>query len=195
VTSTDDYGDVVVHSEGSLLFDAVSAAPSKGDVKALITPQMQQQTAAQYYQTFEQNGFQYGPSFRPVNTFWSDGSKAIAKLALDNACLSDFDEYLLHPSLIDGALQTVVGLISVTTSGTPYMPFVLNEVLIHRPLTANCYAVAEFAEDGQQADIKKFNIAIVSESGEVLVSLNEFYVRALVEATEEPENEHDAVFS
>lgn len=194
VTSVDDYGDVQVHSEGSLLFDVVAPVPSKGDVNAIITANMAQQNTEQYYQAFEQNGFNYGPSFRPVETFWSDGNKAVAKLALDAARQRDFDEYVLHPSLIDGALQTVVGLISVNTDGTPYMPFVLNEVLIHRPLTANCYAIAEFAEDGQQADIKKFNIAIVSESGEVLVSLNEFYVRALVQDAE-PENEHDAVFS
>jgi len=53
-------------------------------------------------------------------------------------------------------------------------------VAILRPLRETCYAYVEAAaSNGAGGDIKQFNIAMLSDSGDVLVRLNNFYVRAL----------------
>ncbi|UAA37463.1 SDR family NAD(P)-dependent oxidoreductase [Paraneptunicella aestuarii] len=191
VTSLDEDYEKVVHSEGRLYFESdvdVSAELNKAmnkkvPLKALRDQCPMQRNGAYYYKTFAEFGFGYGPGFQTIQEFYGNQNYAITKLKVDDSLMNDFEQFILHPSLIDGALQTVVGLIGSVQPGTPYLPFALDEVLILRPLTQTCYAHVEFAEPGQvDSPMKKFNIQLLNERGEVLAKLKNFYVRALVTA-------------
>ncbi|MET0497715.1 MAG: polyketide synthase dehydratase domain-containing protein [Steroidobacteraceae bacterium] len=83
--------------------------------------------------------------------------------------------------LLDGALQTVLGIAAEAEAVTPYVPFALDNGEILRPLTAICYAYAEMAtsEHSRSGDIRQCNSRLLSEGADALVRLNRFYVRAL----------------
>lgn len=86
----------------------------------------------------------------------------------------------LYAGLIDGALQTVAGLVGSVEPGAPKLPFALDEVEIIRPLPQSCYAYVELAdsEDDAPADVRKLNIQMLNERGEILVRLKNLHVRA-----------------
>jgi hypothetical protein len=74
------------------------------------------------------------------------------------------------------------------TSPTPYVPFALDEIDIVRPIPQVCYALAELAGSREQnyAGVRKFNIRLLNEGGEVLVTFKNLFVRALANAEARP---------
>jgi hypothetical protein len=63
----------------------------------------------------------------------------------------------------------------------PHLPFALDEVDIVRPLPQTCYAYVEFADfrQGSHSGVRKFNIRILNESGDLLIAFKNLYVRPL----------------
>jgi len=185
ISSLDSDYQRVVHSEGRLIFqDDEHPIEFKDDnvsVHTLIEQCSEKQSGVQLYQKFNSHGFNYRETFQTIKDFYASPSFALSKLQLSSSLNEDFYRYLLHPSLIDGALQTVIGLLGAGSTNTPYLPFALDEVELFRPLTPTCYAYVEAAdgEDNTQSEIKKFNIKILNENGNLLLKLNNFYVRAL----------------
>jgi hypothetical protein len=94
---------------------------------------------------------------------------------------ADFSQFILHPSIIDGALQTIGCLLNPGTAATPYLPFALDELELVKPVVSTCYAYAERVEvpGKDRAGVMKFNIRILSERGDVLVRMNNLCVRPL----------------
>jgi hypothetical protein len=134
-----------------------------------------------YYEKLGEHGLYYGSSFQTVQELYINESFALAKLELAEQLKGEFAQYMLHPSLIDGALQTVAGLVGDRAGRVPYVPFALDELEIIRPVPQTCYAYAERA-DGYtpgHAGVTKFNIRLLNESGDVLIRLRNLYVRPL----------------
>ena len=115
-------------------------------------------------------------------------SRLRSRLKLAEHLHGGFEQFILHPSLVDGALQTVAGLLGNLTSelasAAPYVPFALDEIDMARPLPLACYALAELAGPREQsyAGVRKFNIRLLNEGGEVLVTFKNLFVRALANA-------------
>src|SRR5690606_5883643 len=120
------------------------------------------------------------PAFKTIQEFYVNGSFALSRLKLADHLKTGSDQFILHPCIIDGALQTVSGLVGRLESAVPHVPFAIDEIEIFRSLPHTCYAYAELVDPGvrPRADIKKFNIKIVNEGGEILVNIKNFYVRA-----------------
>jgi polyketide synthase PksN len=182
ISSFDDENQAVPHSEGRLIFsegteaiavDRVSIEELKGQCAKGDDP-------AAFYEKFRRLGLHYGPAFRTVQEIWVNGSIALSRLAISDQLKHDFESYVLHPSLIDGALQTVAGLVGAWEPATPYLPFALDEVQLLQPLPQLCYAhVSRAAGERSAGGIRKFDIQLLSESGELLVRLKNLFVRAL----------------
>jgi acyl transferase domain-containing protein len=182
----------VLHCEGRALFDAGSADHGHGS-GAAAPPSLSAwrqrcgefRDGAHYYRVFQNLGFDYGPTFRVIDSVAIGDGCALARLALDPSLSKDFEQYVLHPTLIDGALQAVVALLATEEGGVPHLPFAIDEIEILGSLTPNCHALVERVGDahGAGAGILQFNIHLLSESGESLVKITHFHVRALVPTT------------
>ncbi|MEW5803368.1 MAG: thioester reductase domain-containing protein [bacterium] len=139
------------------------------------------------YRLFRTKGFAYGPRFQAIQKLWSTGTEALSFLVLplDSSHGADgFHDFELHPSLMDGALQTVIGLLGANDADSIYLPFALGEVELIRPLVSPCYAYGAMIGDRNAVNtassrVKSFNILIVDEAGHVLVRIKDFSLRAL----------------
>ena len=181
IVSYDEEQEPVVHSEGRVLYGAPSRV---GQRTAYCLPELLARTQRTVqgddcYRQLAAFGLRYGPSFQTIERLHVGPGFALAHLVLAAELSAGFDQYILHPCLIDGALQAVIGIAQGGEQDTPYLPFALDEVEIVRPLSETCYAYVEQADGGAGADIRQFNIRLLSETGDVLVRLNNFYVRAL----------------
>jgi polyketide synthase PksN len=185
ISSFSEENETVVHSEGRLTFGNGRADPADGEdrmsLQAIKAQCTRSETGAVFYGKFGEYGLHYGPAFQTIREIHVNGSFALAKLELAEHLKSAFGQFILHPSMIDGALQTAAGLIGSLVPGTPYVPFALDEVEIIRPVPRACYAYAERADAHAQKNegVTKFNIRLLNENGDVLIKFKNLYVRPL----------------
>ncbi|SDX41012.1 SDR family NAD(P)-dependent oxidoreductase [Lysobacter enzymogenes] len=183
VVSFDPHGERVLHCEARLFHETGPAharpRPAPLPVDELVAA-ARTVDGAQCYERLRRYGFDYGPSFRGVRTLHQGAGYALARIGLDPSLRAQFDQYLLHPCLIDAALQTVLGVAGEGGDDVPYLPFALDSIQRWRPLLPECYAYAEPSRGAPAGgDVRRFDLRLLSLGGEVLVELNGFYVRAL----------------
>ncbi|MBF0453051.1 MAG: SDR family NAD(P)-dependent oxidoreductase, partial [Candidatus Magnetomorum sp.] len=135
------------------------------------------------YDKFLQDGYQYGKTFQPINKLYMGENEALSDLILPDEVKSDFDKYLLHPSLMDGALQTTSGILSLESSDDIFMPFSIGKVIYYQSLPVSCFAYATLKI---HSELKIFDISIVDHSGNVCVTIIDFTLRPIPKK-EQPE--------
>ncbi|MGI6668752.1 MAG: SDR family NAD(P)-dependent oxidoreductase [Acetivibrionales bacterium] len=125
------------------------------------------------YEQFEKNGLKYGGCFRTMEKVWSGRNEALGKLKLPAESENELQRYTLHPALLDGALQTIAGIMANTgmKEGHAFLPYAVEEVEILNPLEVSGYAYV--ARVGNNT----FNIAIMNDRGLVCVKLYKVTVR------------------
>ncbi|WP_198119457.1 SDR family NAD(P)-dependent oxidoreductase [Massilia rhizosphaerae] len=191
VTSYDADREKVVHAEGVLRFQDGTDEPRADTflpLADLIRASSRVVDGSEYYRRFAQAGIVYGPAFRTMRKLHIGASFALSTLSLADGQGEGVEDFILHPSLVDGALQTVAGMAGGGEASVPYLPFAIDEIEILHPLSRTCHVHVEEAEPraAGRADVRKFNIRIANERGLVLVALNKFCVRALPPAPKNP---------
>src|SRR6185436_10172124 len=157
-------------------------------IEALKAQCARPEDGAVHYEKFRKYGLKYGPSFQSIQEIYVTGTFALSRLKIADHLKGGFGQFILHPSMIDGALQTAAGLVGGLEPAALYLPFALDEVEIVRPVPQRCYAYAEFADSREQtyAGVRTFNIRLLSESGEVLIRFKNLLVRSLAEGAKSP---------
>jgi hypothetical protein len=194
ISSLDEEYEAIVHSEGKVSFTNGYANPADGNdhipIETLKAQCGRPEEGAAFYQRLRKYGLNYGPSFQTIQEVYSNGAFALSKLKMADHLKGDFGQFILHPSMIDGALQTTAGLAGGLESAATHLPFALDEIDILHPVRQICYAHAEFAgsPEPNHSGVKKFNIHLLNESGDVLVKFRNLFVRVLtpVPATLQP---------
>jgi amino acid adenylation domain-containing protein len=179
-------GAASVHARGTVSLAAEEGrlpAPERFDLEQIRSRCTAAMDGSDCYALLAARGFAYGQNFRTVQNLVGNGTEALATLELPPERAADFDSYLLHPSLVDGALQTVLGLVGLTDPESPvlYLPIAVGEVNLHAPLSRRCLAYATYAGRTTGSKIRKFTIWIVDDAGNVLVQIKDFTTRAYVE--------------
>lgn len=99
-------------------------------------------------------GLNYGKTFQAVEEIQVGNNEVLAKLKLSESIKSTIDEFKLHPSLMDAALQTMGALSlpipqlhdsTITQNDNKLsLPFALSELNIYQGFTEECYAYGIF---------------------------------------------------
>lgn len=202
--SFDDDNERVVHAEGRVVYAASGAHTRRGAlpqpvvlIDALRAQTVTTLTGEQCYEALARAGFAYGPSLRTIRNLYIGDGFALSALRIADASIATFGQYLLHPALIDGALQTVLGIASAGEAAVlqalrspqvplvpmaPLVPFALGSIERMQPLKPACYAYVRLcdATAGASDTVHQFDIQLLGPHGDVLVSLERLYMRALV---------------
>jgi acyl transferase domain-containing protein/enoyl-CoA hydratase/carnithine racemase/acyl carrier protein len=171
----------LLHSRGQLGFtdrDAPQPAAETVDIPAVQGRCTGQMTGTQCYQWFKEHGLNLGASFRTIRELRHNDREAIARLELPEHLRESFGEFELHPALMDGALEVVMGLVGnmAGPAAALSLPFALDEAEWLGPLPQKCYSYAQLADE-QQSDLK-FDVRILDDAGAVWVKLKGFSLRA-----------------
>ncbi len=182
----DDEHHPVLHSEGRLAFHCDPPDPADSGMQISLPALKAQcdryEDGAALYEKGRQHGLDYGPSFASIQEIWSSDRFALTRLKMPSHLKSELSSYLLHPSMIDGVLQTAAGLLTDLGSGTPYLPFALDELEIYHPLRQACYAYAEHANFAEPpGGAKIFNLHLLNESGDILLRFRKLCLRPVGE--------------
>lgn len=138
------------------------------------------------YAYLEEAGMRFGPSHRGLEAIYIGQDMALAKLSLPSSADGDTSDFLLHPGLLDSALQASIGLIADPDGRLPVremslgVPFALEELTVYGPLRASMWAyVRRSKTDAAATGLQKLDIDLCGEDGVVLASLRSFANRNL----------------
>ena len=195
-----DESSEVIHGRGSACLSAnndASVDDGRLDWMMLRAGCDRSFDAAHCYTAFRAMGLEYGPAHRGILSLGvgrnaADERYVLAKVDLPD-CVSDTrEQYVLHPSVLDSALQASMGLsLADSSSGLgngsskPSLPFELEEIEVLDRTPAHVYVYVREKRDERRdklsspVKIQKFNIDICDESGRVCVRLKGFTSRML----------------
>ncbi|WP_448709409.1 SDR family NAD(P)-dependent oxidoreductase, partial [Achromobacter sp. AGC25] len=132
---------------------------------------------ADCYARFASMGLAYGASFQSLTQLQVGENLAVGALQWPAPAPADDDPvYGLPPSLLDGALQTSLGL--MPEEAGPTVPFAVQSVEQWLPVPVPAYAVVRPAA-GDSAAVRKLQVEIVDPQGRVAVRLSGFSSRAV----------------
>ena len=142
------------------------------------------------YPLFKNLGLGLGPTFQALTEVRRNPQVAFEVLgALKMPALEGtrFDEFVLHPSLVDSSFQAAMAARLADAGGEMFVPYSLGEVEILHPLTEVCYSYVTEAKDEKKAsNLSKMNVLIVDEQGRVLVKVRDSVGVPLLDLHEKP---------
>ena len=121
--------------------------------------------------TFVQMGFFFGPTFQVFEALYFNADEALAKLRAPDQSDVDAKAFVLHPSLMDGAVRTALGIDGFAASALGVqVPVSLQRVDIVQPVDGDCFAYAKRSlAQPAHADQRCYDIFLVDRAGKVLV--------------------------
>ncbi|MDQ0059020.1 SDR family NAD(P)-dependent oxidoreductase [Paenibacillus harenae] len=181
-TSTGGNDEPLVHAEGQLEYG--SAAPIEPlDLGSIRRRCPQVRNHEQFYALYASSRFQYGTSMRTVQQTARGGKEILARLQSADEYREETEEFNLHPAQLDGAFQSLLGLIAEDEL-TPiaYLPYAIGKLELFAPLTSACYVYACEREEPENG-VREFDMMLTDEAGHVLVSVHQLRMRALSSAS------------
>ncbi|MCP4133214.1 MAG: SDR family NAD(P)-dependent oxidoreductase, partial [bacterium] len=179
----------LVHAQGEISVEKnreSQQSPEFIDINAVKERCIESKSSDECYRLFRTAGLQYGPALQSIKELFCNNTEALSYLELPLMLKGDFKDFILHPSLMDGALQTVLGVMdgSGNLPGASFVPFALGDIEILDSLPETCYAYVtevsgEQPETHASHTIKKFMIRIIDSTGRVLIKMKDFSVRAM----------------
>ena len=133
------------------------------------------------YQFIHAEGLHVGPSFMPMLGISLNDNIAVSHLKLPDALSNTFSDYVLHPSMLTGVLQTA--LLNNKPFGmdnTRYIPIAVDEIVVLKKIPMECYVCTEATGVKQvNVQVRKFDAKITSMDGEVVVLIKGLSLRNL----------------
>ncbi|MBD3316608.1 MAG: polyketide synthase of type I, partial [Chitinivibrionales bacterium] len=139
-------------------------------------------TAEEIYEKFTDIGFAYGPSHRIISSIHLGYGQVLAYLELPEVIMNTIDDYILHPALIDGALQAAIGIYKEDAGcfENPAMPFALRRLAIKGKCTKRMVAWLRYSTGDRLSENNlKLDIDICNLDGRICVQIQAFEARII----------------
>ncbi|ELR72054.1 Malonyl CoA-acyl carrier protein transacylase [Fulvivirga imtechensis AK7] len=170
----------VIHCRGNAEYSD-EILPARIDIDQLYS-EMQNSSVDMdsVYADFVRVGINHGPSYRGVTSLYRGEKQLLAQLALPSIVENTQDDYVLHPAVMDSALQASMGLIMDENSREPKIPFALEYVRIISPCTKEMFAWIRYAQGSNPGDtVAKIDIDLCDLHGNICVQMYGFSARVL----------------
>lgn len=168
-------GEAVIEHAKGYAYKTTQVLPPENIALEKIQAQGQRAIleAKDCYSAFGLLGLEYGEAFQVLQTVYVGEDAVLGKLVLPARFLPTLQAFELHPSMLDGAIQTLIGFIWGTDTSNTYIPFALDSISVHHKLKENLWVWARLVEPdaGKSKGMHRFNIDLCDEHGKVLVAL------------------------
>ena len=129
------------------------------------------------YPQLQALGLDYGPAHQGIEQLLLGNGEVLAKLRLPDSVRAHRQDYGLHPSLLDAALQAMIGLGRGDEQSAVGLPFALGRLDVLQPLPDTLWAWVRPVAEAQHSD--KVDIDLFDEHGQRCVLLRNFSSRLI----------------
>ena len=179
---TEESGKITIHSQGKAIVGTVKEEENIIDLEDLkASCQQGELSGEECYKLFEEVGVNYGPSHRGIEKIYRRDGIALAKIHLPELISDTIQDYKLHPSLMDMALQGVVGVIidKERSLENAMMPFALDSLEVFSDLSQDAWAVIKTSKEESNGSIKKIDLFVCDEKGKINLSLKNLSLKKI----------------
>ncbi|HSI50538.1 MAG TPA: SDR family NAD(P)-dependent oxidoreductase, partial [Ideonella sp.] len=184
--------EATVYSQGAVIVVGAEAAVVH-DLAALRAQCTQSHLdSAACHAAFGRMGLDYGPGHRGLDALFIGQDQALARITLPPSVKAGRETHVLHPSVLDAALQAAVAFHADGAGGldraTPMLPFALGTMDVFGACNDGMWALLRRSPGSAAGDaLQKFDIDLCDDTGTVCARLREFCLRALAApVAEEP---------
>lgn len=177
--SSDDASGAVEHCKGRAEIVVDRETPVLDLAVLSEGPWLRSLDAAELYDVFEGLGIHYGPAHRGVERLWLGEDHVLARLALAPATFGS--DWLLHPGMLDSAVQASVGLLlrHGDEPGDTRLPFALERLEAFGACQPVMWALIRAERRSPDRSVQRIDIELCDEQGRVVVALRGFSSRPL----------------
>lgn len=185
IYTADGHNGRKIHCQGSAAINRAGGIPVQ-DI-SMLQDQCSLSTLSheQCYELFKAIGIDYGPGFQGIDRLYIGRNQALAELSLPPCVSHTLDEFVLHPSMADSALQASIGLKLNSDDEQLSLPFALQELEIFSPCTDKMWASVTSRPNEDR--IQRLDIDLCDEQGRVCVRIKGISSRVLEE--DKPQDE------
>lgn len=179
------HNDRKIHCQGS------ASIRGAGDIPVQDISVLQDQCSLstlshdQCYELFKVIGIDYGPGFQGIDRLYIGRNQALAELSLPAGVTHTLNEFVLHPSMADSALQASIGLKLNSGDEQLSLPFALQELEIFSPCTNKMWV--SVTSRPNEDKIQRLDIDLCDEQGRVCVRIKGITSRLLEEGIQPPD--------
>nr|WP_314466500.1 SDR family NAD(P)-dependent oxidoreductase [uncultured Clostridium sp.] len=140
------------------------------------------------YKKFLKMGIEYGPAHQAIAKIYQGEKGVLAKLMLPDCVKDTMDTYILHPSLLDAALQASIGIMADPDRGVlhgPALPYSIEEFSILGRCSSEMWVLIQESRELQEEKVQKVDAALYDASGKCCVFMKGVTFRILEEEREE----------
>ncbi|WP_143812933.1 SDR family NAD(P)-dependent oxidoreductase [Paenibacillus sp. XY044] len=178
-----DADEITVHSQGTAYFVQPGPVPSAPVRELAEQAQPSRFTAERCYAYLRSVGLDYGPALRGINAVYpgKEDTELLAKLSLPQSLREGNSSWVLHPAMLDSALQGGVLLLNgflqsqkeePLTPGQMWLPFALDELLVLQPSQDDMWARIRYSKDHYPLhQVHKVDLEWMDDEGNVCVSM------------------------
>ena len=138
------------------------------------------------YTYIRAEGLHVGETLMPMELIILSEKEAISKLVLPASIRHTVSDYILHPTLFTGILQTA--LLNNRPDGVgedKYIPIGVDEISIYDEISPRCVVHSTKRRLGNEDRIKKYDAKVYSNDGKLLVALEGITLRCKSHITSE----------
>lgn len=174
-----------LHAKGRMLEQSVMEATENIDVAAIRKAVNNEIIAADLYKTLTDRGLVYGPHFQGLKEIYTAKDQVFVKIeALEE--FSERDNYILHPTILDAAFQSMVAIVDGDDANpNPFVPVAIEKLTLFEKVGASVYCHGQVTERG--SDVLKGDLVFFTEEGKVVFELKGLTCRAISNAVAEEE--------
>ncbi|NJM14574.1 MAG: hypothetical protein HC896_03585 [Bacteroidales bacterium] len=187
IVSTNE-DSMVVHCEGKAEFVNLPL-PGKLDIEQLNNQMTNSRMdATELYAAFNAIGTEYGNAHRVVTNIRNGELQLLAQLMLPAAMQNTLDEYILHPGIMDGALQASNVLFNQINkhADKDVLPFALESLRMVSAFKKDTFVWVRLAQGSKPHDkLIKLDIDLCDKEGNVCVQMRGFSFRMITKGPQE----------
>lgn len=181
--------ETVVHCQGRAVFLSKTSHEhtQEVDIRAVQADCSERFIGStECYERFSALGVDYGSGHKGIEYLYIGERQVLAKLIIPESVSESAGDYILHPSLMDSAIQATIGLTIGNQEGeginerTTKVPFALEELDIIGQCSQCMWAIVRMS-DGVNTDqhMQKLDIDLCDENGVIQVRMRKFAFRVL----------------
>jgi len=173
------------HTTGQIRFDREESVgerldePPGAELETIRERCQTELSGDDFYNLLSDAGYNYGPSFRSIETLWRRDSEAVAQLQVSDDLAAEATSYRFHPAVLDCCLQLLAATISrddESAAKGAYVPVAIDEVRVKgRPSYGRMWGHASLRVDDERThggnNNLKADVSLRDDAGRVLIEL------------------------
>jgi polyketide synthase PksN len=177
--------------QGTAELHALSSPPPNVDLAAVQARCQRQFSATECYQRYRELGISYGPAHQGIEYLSVGEDEVLARLRLPSVVTQTHTDFVLHPSMLDSALQASIGLLvepeehqeSQAPTSQTQVPFALDELEVASEVPAQGWAWVRRRSHSMTESV--FDIEMCEDAGCVVLRLRGLRTRRLLSEEQE----------